>query len=198
LRKVLVGCLSVAALTAGGLATTGTANAASGWNAVAQCESGGDPSTNTGNGYYGLYQFTRSTWASVGGSGLPSNASAAEQTRRAEKLYAQQGPNQWPVCGTHLSGSARVSRSYSRSAISGTVTHHRRHRHVSSVVSHPRHHRHYSPVSSQSRHHRHHWLRGTAVLHLQQRLNRHGAGLAEDGIYGPLTAAAAGGWHVLG
>ena len=67
--------------------------------AIAACESGGDPSTNTGNGFYGKYQFTMETWQSVGGSGNPAAASEAEQDRRAAALYAQSGASPWPVCG---------------------------------------------------------------------------------------------------
>jgi len=67
--------------------------------AIRACESGGNYSTNTGNGFYGAYQFTLSTWSSVGGSGNPANASPAEQDMRAAKLYAQSGPGPWPVCG---------------------------------------------------------------------------------------------------
>ena len=67
--------------------------------AIAACESGGNPSTDTGNGFYGKYQFTQETWASVGSKGNPAAASEAEQDRRAAQLYAQAGPSQWPVCG---------------------------------------------------------------------------------------------------
>ena len=67
--------------------------------AIAACESGGNYSTNTGNGFYGAYQFTQSTWESVGGTGNPAAASPAEQDRRAAMLYAQQGSSPWPVCG---------------------------------------------------------------------------------------------------
>jgi Transglycosylase-like domain len=67
--------------------------------AIAACESGGNPATNTGNGFYGKYQFDLQTWASVGGSGLPSNAGEAEQDRRAATLYARAGATPWPVCG---------------------------------------------------------------------------------------------------
>ena len=67
--------------------------------AIAACESGGNPATNTGNGFYGKYQFDLQTWASVGGTGLPSNASEAEQDRRAAILYARSGATPWPVCG---------------------------------------------------------------------------------------------------
>ncbi|WP_435736886.1 transglycosylase family protein [Cellulosimicrobium sp. PMB13] len=72
------------------------------WSALAQCESGGNPATNTGNGYYGLYQFSLPTWQAMGGSGLPSEASAAEQTQRAQALQAQSGWGQWPACARKL------------------------------------------------------------------------------------------------
>ncbi|AEG45226.1 resuscitation-promoting factor [Isoptericola variabilis] len=72
------------------------------WAALAQCESGGDPTTNTGNGYYGMYQFSLSTWQSVGGTGLPSDASAAEQTMRAQILQQRAGWGQWPHCAAKL------------------------------------------------------------------------------------------------
>ncbi|WP_313769681.1 transglycosylase family protein [Cellulosimicrobium cellulans] len=72
------------------------------WGALAQCESGGNPATNTGNGYYGLYQFSLSTWQAMGGSGLPSEASAAEQTQRAQALQARSGWGQWPACAAKL------------------------------------------------------------------------------------------------
>lgn len=67
--------------------------------AIAACESGGNPATNTGNGFYGKYQFDMQTWQSVGGSGSPAAASEAEQDQRAAMLYAQQGSTPWPVCG---------------------------------------------------------------------------------------------------
>ena len=65
------------------------------WAAIAQCESGGNPSINTGNGYYGMYQFSLPTWQSVGGTGLPSDASAEEQTMRARMLQQRAGWGQW-------------------------------------------------------------------------------------------------------
>ncbi|HYJ22607.1 MAG TPA: transglycosylase family protein [Solirubrobacterales bacterium] len=67
--------------------------------AIRSCESGGDYSINTGNGFYGAYQFTASTWLSVGGSGLASEASPHEQDERAARLYREQGSSPWPVCG---------------------------------------------------------------------------------------------------
>ncbi len=72
------------------------------WAALAQCESGGNPSANTGNGYYGLYQFSQPTWESVGGSGLPSDASAEEQTMRAQMLQQRSGWGQWGGCSASL------------------------------------------------------------------------------------------------
>jgi len=59
-------------------------------------ESGGNYAENTGNGFYGAYQFTVGTWQSVGGSGLPSNASPAEQDMRAQMLMNQRGCSPWP------------------------------------------------------------------------------------------------------
>jgi uncharacterized protein YabE (DUF348 family) len=76
------------------------------WAALAQCESGGNPAAvNSAGGYYGLYQFSTSSWQSVGGTGLPSEASPGEQTQRAQQLYDAVGGNwqsQWPHCGVHL------------------------------------------------------------------------------------------------
>ncbi|HET9876681.1 MAG TPA: transglycosylase family protein [Mycobacterium sp.] len=69
------------------------------WDAIAACESGGNWSTNTGNGYYGGLQFTPSTWRAHGGSGLPHTASRAEQIRVAENVLRTQGLGAWPSCG---------------------------------------------------------------------------------------------------
>ena len=68
--------------------------------AIAQCESGGDPTAIGGGGLYrGKYQFSVETWQAVGGKGDPAAAPEAEQDRRAIILYEQSGPGQWPVCG---------------------------------------------------------------------------------------------------
>jgi len=73
------------------------------WAALAQCESGGNPRAIGGGGAYrGLYQFMMSTWQSVGGVGDPINASAGEQTYRAQLLYRRSGAGQWPRCGSRL------------------------------------------------------------------------------------------------
>jgi peptidoglycan hydrolase-like protein with peptidoglycan-binding domain len=67
---------------------------------IAQCESGGDPTAISADGAYrGKYQFTRATWAAMGGSGDPAAAPEAEQDQRAAQLLAAQGTAPWPVCG---------------------------------------------------------------------------------------------------
>ena len=69
-------------------------------DAIAACESGGDPTVVDASGtYHGKYQFDLSTWASVGGSGAPSAAPEAEQDYRAALLYSQAGSSPWPNCG---------------------------------------------------------------------------------------------------
>jgi hypothetical protein len=69
--------------------------------AIAACESGGDPTAVSADGtYHGLYQFDYGTWESVGGSGDPAAASPEEQTYRAALLYSQSGSSPWPICGS--------------------------------------------------------------------------------------------------
>lgn len=70
-------------------------------NSIGECESGtsGSYRANTGNGFYGRYQFDLRTWNSVGGRGIPSSAPPREQDFRAAKLYRQRGSSPWPVCG---------------------------------------------------------------------------------------------------
>jgi hypothetical protein len=72
------------------------------WDRLAQCESGGNWSINTGNGYYGGLQFSLSSWRAAGGSGYPHKASRAEQIRRGERLKARQGWGAWPSCTSKL------------------------------------------------------------------------------------------------
>jgi len=82
------------------IALAGNAEAApsSVWDKVAQCESGGNWNTNTGNGYYGGLQFSASTWRAYGGSGSAHNASREQQIAVAERVLAAQGWGAWPVC----------------------------------------------------------------------------------------------------
>lgn len=69
-------------------------------DAIAACESGGNPTAvSAGGTYRGLYQFDYGTWASVGGSGDPAAASASEQSYRAALLYSRAGSSPWPICG---------------------------------------------------------------------------------------------------
>jgi Transglycosylase-like domain len=87
-------------LNAGGATAAGAGIASGPLQAIAACESGGNPSAVDPSGTYrGKYQFDRGTWASVGGSGDPAAAPEAEQDRRAAILYSQAGAGQWPVCG---------------------------------------------------------------------------------------------------
>lgn len=75
------------------------------WSALAACESGGRPGAVDPSGTYGgLYQFDTRTWHMLGGSGRPQDASAAEQTFRAKKLYVRRGASPWPHCGARLHG----------------------------------------------------------------------------------------------
>ena len=69
------------------------------WDAIAQCESGGNWGISTGNGFSGGLQFTPSTWHANGGSGSPNGASREEQIRVAENVLHSQGIGAWPVCG---------------------------------------------------------------------------------------------------
>ena len=85
------------------VSTSSNSNSGLNWGALAACESGGNASVVSSNGlYHGLYQFDAQTWQSVGGSGVASDASAAEQTQRAQKLYDSRGSQPRPVCGARL------------------------------------------------------------------------------------------------
>jgi Spy/CpxP family protein refolding chaperone len=86
-------------------ATTASAASASAWNRVAMCESTGNWHINTGNGFYGGLQFTKSTWAAFGGTKYAARADLATKSQQiaiAEKVLAAQGKGAWPVCGKNL------------------------------------------------------------------------------------------------
>ena len=72
------------------------------WDRLAQCESGGDWSADSGNGFYGGLQFTLQSWAAVGGTGSPAANSRNEQIMRGEMLYDDQGWGAWPNCSATL------------------------------------------------------------------------------------------------
>ncbi|EDY57369.1 MULTISPECIES: transglycosylase family protein [Streptomyces] len=124
----VTGVAIAAPLMAAGNASAATASE---WDTVAQCESGGNWSINTGNGYYGGLQFSASTWAAYGGTQYASQANQASKSQQiavAEKVLASQGKGAWPVCGKGLSGasysgsSSSSSSSNSSSSNSGTST----------------------------------------------------------------------------
>ena len=118
-----------AATVVGGIATGGSAKAASVWDRVAQCESGGNWHINTGNGYYGGLQFVQSTWVGYGGRAFASRAdraTRAEQIAIAQRVLASQGPGAWPVCSrraglTRANGGATAT-PVSRSTVRKPVT----------------------------------------------------------------------------
>ena len=102
---------------AGALAMiTPAANAAdtATWDALAQCESGGNWNINTGNGFYGGVQFTQQSWNGVGMSGSPASASKAEQIEAAERLLAVQGWGAWPACSAKLGLSGQANPTYTQ------------------------------------------------------------------------------------
>ncbi|WP_329328480.1 transglycosylase family protein [Streptomyces luteogriseus] len=102
----VTGAAVAAPLMAAGNASAATASE---WDAVAQCEAGGNWSINTGNGYYGGLQFSASTWAGYGGTkyaATADQATKAQQIEIGEKVLAGQGKGAWPVCGKGLSSAA--------------------------------------------------------------------------------------------
>jgi resuscitation-promoting factor RpfA len=127
-----------AATFVSGIVTANEARAASVWDSVAQCESGGNWSINTGNGFYGGLQFTAQTWRAYGGSAYAAYANQASREQQiaiAQKVLAGQGPGAWPVCSQRAgltranggggAGSApatTTSRSTTRSAPKAATT----------------------------------------------------------------------------
>ena len=112
----VTGVAVAAPLMAAGSASAATASE---WDAVAQCESGGNWSINTGNGYNGGLQFSPSTWAAYGGTKYaPSanQASKAQQIEIGEKVLAGQGKGAWPTCGVGLSGAVQRAVAVRRSS----------------------------------------------------------------------------------
>lgn len=99
LARIMVATFVALAIIMG---VSSVAQAGSNWNAVAACESGGNWSTNTGNGYYGGLQFSHSTWIAYGGGAYAPNANGASSSAQisvAQRVLAGQGPGAWPVCG---------------------------------------------------------------------------------------------------
>lgn len=113
-RGITVAAVSVAGLALSATAANATTAAPTNtWDALAQCESGGNWSTNTGNGYTGGLQFSSSTWAAYGGTGSAADASREQQIAVAEQVQASQGWGAWPSCAAQLglSGGATAPQS---------------------------------------------------------------------------------------
>ena len=72
------------------------------WVKLRTCESHGDYTENTGNGYYGAYQFSVGTWRSLGYTGMPHTSAPAQQDEAAQRLQARSGWKQWPACARKL------------------------------------------------------------------------------------------------
>lgn len=107
-----IASVAAAAALAGGVSVTAAQSASAddvNWDAIANCESGGNWGTNTGNGYYGGLQFSQSTWNAYGGSGSASSASRDEQIAVAERVLDSQGIGAWPVCGQYGSSGQSYS-----------------------------------------------------------------------------------------
>jgi nucleoid-associated protein YgaU len=115
--------LASAATVVGGIATSGSAQAAdSVWDRVAQCESGGNWHINTGNGYYGGLQFYQPTWTGYGGRTYASRADLAtreQQIAIARRVLASQGPGAWPVCSVRA-GLTRANGGATSTKVQGT------------------------------------------------------------------------------
>ena len=95
----VTGAAIAAPLMAAGTASAATASQ---WDAVAKCESGGNWSINTGNGYYGGLQFSLQTWRAYGGTGYPHENSREQQIAIAERVLDGQGWGAWPSCSSKL------------------------------------------------------------------------------------------------
>ena len=125
LRAALITGAVVAAPVAGlALATTASAATPTTWDAVAQCESSGNWSANTGNGFYGGLQFTPSTWAAFGGTAYAASADQAtegQQIAVAENVLAAQGPGAWPVCGPEAGLTAGTPAADTTTAVTATT-----------------------------------------------------------------------------
>ena len=104
-RTVAMAAVASALVWAPVMLSTATAQADTvNWDAIAQCESGGNWASDTGNGHYGGLQFSQATWTANGGLGSPATASRGEQIRVAENVLRTQGLGAWPRCGAYSGG----------------------------------------------------------------------------------------------
>ena len=110
---------SFAAVDVAAMATSASASVSeSDLAKLRTCESGGNYQANTGNGYYGAYQFALSTWQGLGFSGRPDQADAATQDAAVRKLQARSGWGQWPACSRRYGLGSGGSSAASASAVS--------------------------------------------------------------------------------
>ena len=98
MAAAISGAFAVVPMTMDGTSATAAADSLN-WDAVAQCESGGNWAINTGNGHFGGLQFKPATWSANGGVGSPAAAPRREQIRVAENVLRTQGLKAWPKCG---------------------------------------------------------------------------------------------------
>jgi len=118
-RRVTGVAVAGVATVAGGMATASSAQASTVLDRVAACESGGNWSINTGNGYYGGLQFSRTTWTAFGGGAYAPRADLASREQQiaiAEKTLAAQGWGAWPACSAQLGLDASDAQEHSERA----------------------------------------------------------------------------------
>ncbi len=124
-RRVTGVAVAGVATVAGGMATASSAQAGgSVWDRVAQCESGGNWSINTGNGYYGGLQFSDRTWDGFGGeryAATANRATKAQQITIAQKVLKVQGPGAWPTC-SRRAGLTRANGAAASAGSTATTT----------------------------------------------------------------------------
>ena len=117
IAAAISGAFAVVPMTMDGTSATAQADSLN-WDAVAQCESGGNWAINTGNGHFGGLQFKPATWSANGGVGSPAAAPRREQIRVAENVLQSQGVKAWPKCGP-LGGTPAVWRTPTAPATAG-------------------------------------------------------------------------------
>lgn len=78
------------------------------WQAIAQCESGGNWAADTGNGLYGGLQISQAAWNANGGVGSPAAASPQQQIEVADRIMETEGPSAWPKCSSCSRGTSPV------------------------------------------------------------------------------------------
>lgn len=155
-RRVIATAAAAGAGVTLPLIASGAAHASSiNWDAVAQCESGGNWAINTGNGFYGGLQFTEQTWLGYGGGSYAQYANQASRTEQiaiAEKVLAGQGIGAWPVCGPrgYTSGGSITTTNANGAGSSGSHSSTKSHAPSHSTFTAPSHSTHSAPAHSSS------------------------------------------------